>query len=75
MSMNTSRLVRLLQVRLELLDLRALAADHDARTRGADQKAQLVARPLDLDRTDAGGFQLFASTLRRSFTSSTRSLS
>src|SRR6185437_2437555 len=50
----------LAQLRLELLNLRALAADHDAGTRGADDEAQLVAGALDLYRTHAGGLQLVA---------------
>ena len=50
----------LAELGLELLDLRALAADHDARTRGADEEAQLVARTLDLNRADAGRLQLLA---------------
>src|ERR1700722_3060438 len=49
----------LLQIQLELLDLGALAADHDARTRGADDEAQLIARTLDLNRTDTGSLELF----------------
>ena len=58
--MKTSRLRALLDVGLELVDLGALAADDDARTRGADDQAQLVAGALDLDRADAGGLQLLA---------------
>ncbi len=50
----------LLDVGLELVDLRALAADDDARTRGADDETQLVAGALDFDRADAGGLQLLA---------------
>ncbi len=52
--------MRLPQFGLELLDLRALAADDDARTRRADEEAQLVARTLDFDRADAGSLELFA---------------
>src|ERR1019366_4554828 len=43
---------------LQLVDLRALAADDDARTRGADDDAQLVAGTLDLDRADARRLEL-----------------
>ena len=50
----------LLDVGLELVDLGALAADDDARTRGADDETQLVARTLDFNRADAGGLQLLA---------------
>src|SRR6266702_7199339 len=50
----------LLNVGLELIDLGALAANDDARARGADDQAQLVAWTLDLDRADAGGLQLLA---------------
>src|SRR6202012_884405 len=50
----------LLDVGLELVDLRALAADDDARTSGADDQAQLVARTLDLNGRDAGSLQLVA---------------
>ena len=50
----------LAKLRLELVDLRAFAADYNPRPGGADEKAQLVARPLDLDRADARGLQLFA---------------
>src|SRR6202008_1250328 len=53
----------LLQLNLELLDLGALAADDDARTRGADDDPQLVARTLDLDRANAGGLQLVLELL------------
>src|SRR5579859_178918 len=48
----------LAELGLELLNLRTLAADHDAGTRGADDEPQLVARTLDLDRADACGLQL-----------------
>src|SRR5260370_32631362 len=46
-------LFRSLQVLLELVNFRALAADDDARTRGADNDAQLVAGTLDVDRAHA----------------------
>src|SRR5277367_3806326 len=49
----------LLQLNLELLNLGALAADDDARARGADDDPQLVARTLDLDGADASSLQLF----------------
>src|SRR6185437_11434672 len=45
----------LLNLGLELLDLRALAADDDARARGVDDDADLVAGAGDLERADAGG--------------------
>src|SRR6185437_3166796 len=48
----------LLQVRLQLLNLRALAPDDDARTRRTDDDPQLVAGTLDLNRADARGLQL-----------------
>jgi hypothetical protein len=48
----------LLYVLLQLVDLRAFATDDDARPRGADDDAQLVARPLDLDRADARRLEL-----------------
>src|SRR5215472_5094056 len=48
----------LLQLLLQLVDLRALAPDDDPRTCGADDDAQLVSRTLDLHRTDARGFEL-----------------
>ena len=56
--MKTSREGALLDVGLQLVDLRALAADDDARTRGADDQAQLIAGTLHLDRADACGLQL-----------------
>src|SRR5271167_1619349 len=49
----------LLDLLLELVNLRALAADDDARTCSADDDAQLVARTLDLDRADARRLELF----------------
>src|SRR5208283_512128 len=49
-----------LNVGLQLIDLRALAADNDAGTRGADDETQLVARALDFHRTDTSGLQLLA---------------
>src|SRR5258708_14383 len=48
----------LLQVLLELVNFRALAADDDARTRGADNDAQLVAGTLDVDRAHARRLEL-----------------
>src|SRR5215469_12832100 len=48
----------LLQLLLQLVDLRALAPDDDSRTRGAYDDAQLVPRTLDLHRADARGFEL-----------------
>src|ERR1700761_9307660 len=50
----------LLQLHLQLVDLGALAADDDARTRRADNNAQLVARTLNLHRTHARGLELVA---------------
>jgi hypothetical protein len=49
MLMKTSRLVRFWISFLQLVDLRALAADDDARPRGVDVDLQLVGRALDLD--------------------------
>src|SRR5205814_2715011 len=49
----------LLQLALELIDLGSLAADDDAGTRSADDDAQLVARPLDLNRAHARRLQFF----------------
>ena len=49
----------LLDVLLQLVDFRSLAADDDTRTRGADDDAQLVARTLDLDGANARRLQLF----------------
>src|SRR5262249_47394800 len=49
----------LLQVLLQLVDLRALAPDDDPRTRGADNDAQLIARSLDLNRAHARRLELF----------------
>src|SRR5262249_28721813 len=48
----------LLQLNLQFVDLSALAADDDARTRGLDDDAQLVARTLDFNRTYARRLQL-----------------
>src|SRR5579883_2899222 len=48
----------LLQLLLQLVDFRALAADNDARPRRLDDDADLVARALDLDRADARRLQL-----------------
>jgi hypothetical protein len=64
----------LLDLLLQLVDLRAFAADDDARTRGADDDAQLVARTLDFDGADAGRLQLLFSSAF-SLTSSKSSLS
>src|SRR5208283_3234166 len=43
---------------LQLVNLRTFAADDDARTRGADDDAQLVAGTLDIDRADASRLEL-----------------
>ena len=48
----------LLQLALELVYFRALASDNDSRPRRLDDDAQLVARPLDLNRIDVCRFQL-----------------
>ena len=53
----------LLQLDLQLVDLSALAADDDARTRGLDDDAQLVAGTLDFDRAHARRLQLFLELL------------
>jgi len=45
------------QIQLQFLNLSALASDDDARPRSADGDAQLIARPVDFDRTDARRFQ------------------
>src|ERR1700735_37128 len=50
----------LLDIGLELVDLCAFAADDDARTRRANDQAQLVSWALNLDRTDACSLQLLA---------------
>src|ERR671919_520970 len=47
-----------LQLVLELLDLRALAADDDARPRRVDRDARAVGRALDVDLRDAGVIEL-----------------
>src|SRR5262249_46866171 len=47
----------LLQLLLQLVDLRALAPDDDSWTRGADNDAQLVPRTLDLYGADARGLE------------------
>ena len=44
----------LLDLRLQLVDFRALAADDDARARGVDVDLQLVGGALDLDLRDPG---------------------
>src|SRR5262249_10213841 len=48
----------LLQLLLQLVDLRALAPDDDSRTCGAYDDAPLVPRPLDLYGADTRGFEL-----------------
>src|SRR5579863_3149079 len=48
----------LLQLALQLVDFRALASDDDPRPRGLDNDSQLVARTLDLNRTDACRLEL-----------------
>src|SRR5207302_3763400 len=48
----------LLQFGLELVNFRALAANDDPWPRGLDDDAQLVSRPLDLNRADARRLQL-----------------
>ena len=53
MLMKHSRLVSLPSSLLQLLDLGALLADHDARTRGVDVDLRLVGGALDLDLGDA----------------------
>ena len=53
----------LAELRLELLDLSALAANHDARTRGANDQAQLVAWTLDFNRAHARSLELFLQLL------------
>src|SRR5512147_466410 len=45
------------QFQLELLDLGAFASDDDPRPRRADRDPQLVAGPVDFDRTDARRLQ------------------
>ena len=47
-----------LDLLLQLVDLRTLAPDDDTRTRGADDDAQLVARALDLDGAHACRLEL-----------------
>src|SRR5437868_7031307 len=51
------------QILLELLDLRALAADDDAGTRRAYGDAQLVAGAIDFDRAHTGALQPFPQRL------------
>src|SRR5262249_37663295 len=50
----------LAELSLELLNFRTLAPDHNARTGGANQEAQLVAWTLDFHRAHAGSLQLVA---------------
>ncbi len=52
-----------LHVLLQLVNLRAFASDDDPRARRADDDAQLIARPLDLNRADARGLELFFQLL------------
>ena len=52
-----------LDVLAEAVDLGALAADHDAGARGADEDPDLVALALDVDRGDAGARQPRADVL------------
>jgi hypothetical protein len=47
----------------QLLDVLALLADDDARTRGVDRDARGLGRTLDLDAADAGLRQLLAQHL------------
>src|ERR1700726_379813 len=49
----------LLHVLLEFVDLRALAADDDAGTRGVDAHYQLVGGALDIDGANACALELF----------------
>src|SRR5712664_3638380 len=53
----------LLHFLLQLVDLRALAPDDDARPRGVNAHDQLVGRTLDVDRADARALQLFLQFL------------
>src|SRR5882762_8543579 len=53
----------LLHFLLQLVDLRALAPDDDARPRGVNAHDQLVCRALDVDRADARALQLFLQLL------------
>src|SRR6202789_3296909 len=50
----------LLDVGLQLVDLRALATDDDARARGANDQPQLVAWPFHFHRANAGSLELLA---------------
>ena len=52
--MKVSLRVSLRELLLELLDLRALLADHDAGPRGVDVDLRLVRGALDVDLRDAG---------------------
>jgi hypothetical protein len=51
------------QVGADLLDLRTLAADDDARTRGVDDQADLAAGALDLQAGDTGLEELLLDEL------------
>src|SRR6266481_6756683 len=53
----------LLHVLLQFVDLRALAPDDDAGTRGVNAHHQFVGGALDLDRADARALQLFLQLL------------
>src|SRR6266404_1075600 len=53
----------LLHVLLQFVDLRALAPDDDAGTRGVNAHHQFVGGALDLDRADARPLQLFLQVL------------
>src|SRR5713226_3161737 len=53
----------LLHFLLELVDLRALAPDDDARARGVNAHHQLIRRALDVDRADTRALQLFLQLL------------
>ena len=47
----------LCEIGLQLFDFRALTPDHNARPRGTNGDAQLVARAVDFNRTDPSRFQ------------------
>src|SRR6266704_1320721 len=53
----------LLHFLLELVDLRALASNDDARSRGVNAHNQFVGRAFDVDRADARALQLFLQLL------------